>query len=111
MANSIRTPKLGVTAMSRRIAQAVDDEAWQKVRLSLKGKSTARKLEMLREYHTALFHTCNEVVGSTCCDIKDCDICIRVDNYIKALCRGGQLLPKESLRRALETNFNLEVVR
>jgi hypothetical protein len=82
MSNSIRTPRLGVTANSKRIAQAVDDEEWQKFRVSMKGKSTREKLDMLRGYWEAP----TETLGAT-----DDDVFIRVDNYIKALCRGGLL--------------------
>jgi hypothetical protein len=78
MANSIRTPKQGVTASSRRIAEAVDDEEWQKFRLSLKGRSTQNKLHLLNEY---LYEYNGE----------DEDVLIRVDNYLKALARGGQI--------------------
>lgn len=90
MANSIRLPRRGLTASSRRIAEAVDDTSWQMFRLSMKGKPTAEKLDMLEEYfddwHSSHdLHT--EIVN------MDCDICIRIDNYIKALCRGGQLEP------------------
>lgn len=99
MANSIRTPRQGVTAGSRRIAKAVDNEEWQEFRLSLKGRSTEEKLDMLKDYWWFMHDT--QVRGSWVsfsvhCD-DDCDICIRVDNYIKALCRGGQLYAGETL--------------
>ena len=103
MANSIRTPKLGRTPMSRRIAQAVDDEAWQKVRLSMKGISTVKKLAVLKTYYYDNLHFTD--------DTSDCDICIRIHNYITALARGGQLYPGVSLRKALNNDFNLEVRR
>ena len=82
MVNSIRTPKQGVTANSRRIAEAVDDEKWQEFRVSLKGLSTEDKIRRLRSYDWNGEHEGEEA---------DCDTCIRIDNYIKALCRGGQL--------------------
>lgn len=87
MANSIRTPREGTTDTSRRIARAVDNEAWQMFRLSMKGKPTEHKIRMLEFY----FH--DGVVKAMNGDkdyIYD-DVCVRVDNYIKALCRGGQL--------------------
>jgi hypothetical protein len=102
MANSIRTPRQGTTPGSRRIAQAVDDEEWQKFRLSLKGISTRDKLNNLCEYWNQEAH--NDKADP---DTVDCDVCIRVDNYIKALCRGGQLHPGESLRSALIVDWNL----
>jgi len=83
MANSIRTPREGVTANSRRIAQAVDNEEWQKFRLSMKGVSTFDKLTMLEGYYDNAVDTDDEV------EVED--VKIRIDNYIKALCRGGQL--------------------
>lgn len=58
------------------IMQAVDDPKWQEFRLSLKGLPTHRKLIMLDEYLKT--HTTNADT-------------IRVDNYINALLRGGQL--------------------
>jgi hypothetical protein len=100
MANSIRPPRQGVTANSRRIAEAVDDEEWQKVRLSMKGISTEEKIDVLVDYYEegsgsnfsghinkdGAEHFADGQVNS-----YDCDVCIRIDNYIKALCRGGQL--------------------
>ena len=91
MANSIRTPRLGTTATSRRIAQAVDDQEWQEIRLGMKGIPTESKLKMLEWYYGYGDHQ-NIVQECT-----DCDVCIRIDNYIKALCRGGQLNSGESL--------------
>ena len=80
--NTIRTPRQGTNETSRRIARAVDNEEWQKFRISLKGKSTREKMYRLFMYHH---------------DTNDEDINIRVDNYIKALCRGGLLYPGCSL--------------
>ena len=105
--NSIRTPKLGTTKKSRRIAQAVDCEIWQRFRLSMKGKSTAEKLRMLKNYWEGMLHTTH--YGERFTDTDDCDICIRVDNYLGALCRGGQLPEKSTLLKALECRFNLEI--
>jgi hypothetical protein len=90
VANSIRTPRQGVTATSRRIAEAVDNEEWQKFRLSLKGKSTSDKISMLEGYYDNAVDALDEHPD------KDNEhefenIKIRIDNYIKALCRGGQL--------------------
>lgn len=108
MTNSIRTPRQGVTANSKRIAQAVDQEEWQLFRLRMKGKSTQDKLDMLRAYF-------DEKVNGDCLDGTDSydDVCIRVDNYIKALCRGGQLYAGESLETALTAKpaFGLRIKR
>lgn len=90
--------KKGLTVASRRIAEAVDNEDWQKYRLSLKGLSTRGKLDKLRSYQ--------EQAPAECPGDLTCDYCIRVDNYIKALCRGGQLWPGESLRSMIASNWN-----
>ena len=96
MPNSLRTPRKGKTANSRRIAEAVDNEEWQRFRVSMKGKSTAEKLDMLEEYYEQ-----QRVLGYRAEYPNDRreflddrhyeDVKIRIDNYIKALCRGGQL--------------------
>jgi hypothetical protein len=63
-------------ATKAEIAEAVNDDEWQKFRLSLKGTSTETKLRKLREY----------LDGG-----DDTLVVIRVDNYLKALARGGQI--------------------
>lgn len=86
-----------------RILRAVQDEDWQDYRKSMKGLSTGVKLAWLRTYYDrehanppAFFDL--EVHQE---QWKNCDVCIRIDNYIKALCRGGQLYAGESLETAL----------
>lgn len=59
------------------IQQAVNDADWQNFRLTLKGRSTPEKLDMLFAHIQF-----NNVGHATS---------IRVDNYINALKRGGQL--------------------
>jgi hypothetical protein len=59
------------------ILRATKDEAWQRFRLSIKGVPTFVKLERLEAYMKAFK--------------EDPDTQIRVDNYINALRRGGQL--------------------
>lgn len=98
-----RVPSKGVSAGSRRIAQAVDDEEWQMFRYSLKGQSTQKKLDLLHEY----FYDQHKKVEDEGHSLWDCDVCIRVDNYIKALCRGGQLHAGESLETAINHNWDL----
>jgi hypothetical protein len=56
----------------------VDDEDWQKFRLSLKGTSTRHKLVQLKAYLA---------IGVDSYETRK----IRVDNYLKALARGGQI--------------------
>jgi hypothetical protein len=53
----------------------------------MKGETTQRKLDMLVEYYNNQTNEDNLVAD----DIED--VKIRIDNYIKALCRGGQLEP------------------
>ena len=83
------------------IRKAVTNKGWQTFRLSLKGKPTAEKLALLEEYyHWGLINGHpREMVD------------IRIDNYIKALCRGGQLYPGESLQTALDSNWELRIKR
>jgi hypothetical protein len=70
-----------------RIAEAVHDPDWQEFRKSLKGKSTKDKLAELVEYWNESEHTSNTLYPDT----VTCIICIRIDNYLKALSRGGQI--------------------
>ena len=78
------------------ILDAVDDADWQAFRLSLKGKATTRKLEMLDDYMERA--SARLAAGEIDKDEYRKE-CIRVDNYINALKRGGQL------------NMALEVVK
>jgi hypothetical protein len=115
MSNSIRTPRQGKSATSRRIAEAVDDEEWQKFRLSLKGLDTESKLNSLREYYEDM----QKHLDPDRWDMEDWpmlgimleDVRIRVDNYLKALARGGQLPKGVSLEQALLWDWNLRVIK
>jgi hypothetical protein len=105
--NSIRTPKEGTTVSSRRIAKAVDNEDWQWFRTrSLKGVSTRTKLQLLMAWYEARPHSAGhatyEVIPTR---MENCDTCIQVDNYLKALCRGGQLEPGTNLVGAIRAKF------
>jgi hypothetical protein len=92
MTNTIRTPKQGRTANSKRIAEAVDNEHWQKFRVGLKGKSTHHKLELLELYWDSEMERISAAdLPPIVADLQREDVRIRIDNYIKALCRGGQL--------------------
>jgi hypothetical protein len=104
MANSIRTPRQGTTPGSRRIAQAVDNEQWQEFRLALKGTRTQTKLNRLKRYYEV--DGVRHPAHTQGIDLADCDICIRIDNYIKALCRGGQLFAGESLQSVIDSGWN-----
>jgi hypothetical protein len=91
-----------VTYTRAQLYKAINDEGWQGFRQSLKGLPTADKIQKLRGYweaHSYMDQPCT-VYGD------DCDgVCIRVDNYIKALCRGGQLPAGESLESMLTSNW------
>lgn len=63
------------------IQRAIKDDAWQSFRLSLKGLSTEDKLYRLDNYLVS-----RELNGGVSRDEQ-----VRVDNYINALLRGGQL--------------------
>jgi TctA family transporter len=97
-------------ATRQQIAEAVNDEDWQTFRRSLKGQPTNAKLRMLHTYWlvTALSGKHNvdvmlRVPGT------DCAICTRVDNYLKALARGGQLHAGVNLRMAINQKFELDI--
>lgn len=64
------------------ISQAVNDAAWQRFRKSLKGLSTSQKLE-----HLEMYCQRREKDGNRLSRMDQ----VRVDNYINALLRGGQL--------------------
>ena len=88
-----------------RVHAAVDNEDWQRFRVSLKGQATANKIALLECYMI-----CNGHLGHGYGDIDttQCDVCIRVDNYLKALCRGGQLRAQVDLQYAVYAHFNLD---
>jgi hypothetical protein len=87
-----------------RVLIAVHDEQWQAFRVSMKGKSTETKIDMLKDYYEP---NAEHVNGP----LLDCPVCLRIDNYIKALCRGGQLYPDQGLTTALSTNWQLRIRR
>ena len=88
-----------------RVLHAVHDPEWQAFRVSMKGKPTQVKLDMLKGYwqhnHDSRVREFNVM----------CVYCIRVDNYLKALCRGGQLFAGSDLTHALRNNWNILVKR
>jgi hypothetical protein len=100
--NTIRIPRQGNTDTSRRIAAAVDDEGWQKFRVSMKGTRTATKLHMLKEYYEEELHAGRSLRSH---------VETRVDNYIKALSRGGQLYAGESLQTMLQCDWRPRIKR
>ena len=93
-----------------RVAIAVNNDAWQKFRISLKGKTTEQKLARLKTY----WWLSQDMEHFPCRFLSiespdECVVCLRVDNYIKALCRGGQLFPGESLQSALKQSWDLKI--
>jgi hypothetical protein len=84
-------------------------------RETLKGQPTEFKLQRLEwyyEYTNGGDHwTLNHRAHSTHYNLSDCDVCLRVDNYIKALCRGGQLLPGASLAALLDTDWSRDWIK
>lgn len=66
------------------VYHAADADHWQRFRVSLKGMTTREKLYCLNEYGK-MFVVKNEIWHN-----KKMQMC-RIDNYIGALVRGGQL--------------------
>lgn len=87
--NSIRTPRAGCVSW---IAKAVDDEGWQTFRVGLKGTSTEYKLEQLAAYYDGT-------------EVRK----IRVDNYLKALARGGLIrVERDYIARLVKGNIRIK---
>lgn len=89
---------------SEAVKRATADPKWQEFRKSLKGTTTEVKLERLWDYYV---NAACHIYPSDYEPCGQCDICVQVDNYIKALCRGGQLYPGESLWTVFESQFNV----
>lgn len=83
------------SASIAKVQAAVNDPEWQEVRQSLKGIPTKEKIEHLAAYY--------KLYGG---DRRE-KIQIQVDNYIKSLCRGGQLRKGTTLKTALDNNWDL----
>lgn len=97
MPNNIRTPRRGITRYSNQIADAVDNEAWQRLRISLKGKTTEAKVERLKKYLSEPVDAEEKKLRFT-----------RVDNYLKALARGGFVILDGNL---FEDNLSVAIRR
>lgn len=69
---------------TQQIQQAISDQKWQEFRNSLKGLSTQEKLDKLEDYMM------EGRVGGRISEIVSTRK-VRVDNYVNALRRGGQL--------------------
>lgn len=81
----------------QKVLAAVKDPDWQQFRVALKGMPTQEKLDQLLLYWT--FSDRDEAAA------------IRVDNYLKALCRGGQLYSGESFETFLKASGKLRIKR
>lgn len=91
--------KVGSYSPAEVQAYCVRDADWQKVRLSMKGVSTVKKLEILNKYRNDHMED-----HSDCCDMManfklPLNIRIQIDNYINALKRGGQLDMQLNVRK------------
>ena len=93
------------SSYQRAVAVAVDDPEWQRFRLSLKGLPTQEKLQALQVYYEEYSYAeTNSVDWSILVDRR-----VQVDNYIKALCRGGQLYPGESLQSMIDQDWKPDI--
>ena len=90
-----------------RVKTAVADPKWQEFRKGLKGLSTQDKLTDLRQYfERTRKQWLGNYTGSRTSDYsKYLDASVQVDNYIKSLCRGGQLHPGESLQTIIQKDW------
>jgi hypothetical protein len=97
-------------AYLERVLEAVKDEEWQRFRRTLKSTPTEDKLNNLREWwkdrhpkEVLLFPDLHVAEWTSC------TTCVQVDNYLKALARGGQLEHGVNVREAVLWAFNLKV--
>lgn len=72
-----------VSLTRQEIDDAIQDDHWQQVRLSMKGVATPEKLRILKDYRTQCINS-----GKGTLSRKHQ---VQIDNYINALLRGGQL--------------------
>src|SRR4051794_25209628 len=96
------------------VLTAIRDPEWQKFRRSLKGMDTASKLNNLKDYYldnsrywSHEYH--DGRVTREELEHKLGKVSVQVDNYLKALARGGQLHAGASLDQALAWNWNLRI--
>lgn len=82
----------------RLVSEAVNDAEWQAFRKALKGLSTREKLVKLEEY----WYEQHESVHGPMHHFSTCYVCLRVDNYLKALARGGQLHAGVNVEQAVD---------
>jgi hypothetical protein len=105
-------------ATRTQIRIALENPDWVQFRELLKGKSTKDKLDLLHEHmydwqyfgHSYLDgqeawsqHVHDKTTGP-----KPCMLCIRVDQYLKGLVRGGQLKTGTTLQYMVDHNWEYE---
>jgi hypothetical protein len=74
------------------VFRAVDNEEWQKVRLSMKGVSLTKKYEILSLY----LKKSVEAFESGDISTNEMErVKIRITNYVTALSRGGLIFPED----------------
>lgn len=74
------------------VFRAIDNEEWQKVRLSMKGVSLTKKYEILSLY----LKKSVEAFESGDININEMRrVEIRITNYVTALSRGGLIEPED----------------
>lgn len=86
-----------------RVAIATADPEWQEFRESLKGTSTRQKLKALQEYHDS------KMDNPEMSDEEAEHVITRIDNYLKALARGGQLYRGVTYETAMEQDWKLAI--
>jgi hypothetical protein len=96
-----------------RVLEAVRDPEWQKFRKSLKGIDTASKLNNLRDWYNDRPHTHRVETfasgGSLTHDRDTCAPCVQLDNYLKALARGGQIPAGINIVVAVGWDWNIRI--
>jgi hypothetical protein len=94
------------------VLSAVRDPEWQIFRKSLKGMDTASKLNNLRDWYNDRPHTHNtqRLPGGTVTHGREtCKPCVQLDNYLKALARGGQLPGGVNVVDAVVWDWNFRI--
>lgn len=71
------------------VQEAIHNDEWQTVRISMKGKTLEAKYRILSNYYDRTF---TKVVGD---DHAIRMLRVRVTNYITALSRGGLICPSD----------------
>lgn len=84
----------------------VENAEWQKVRLSLKGKDTVEKIEVLEAYWDKQMQEAETLIAASSFEVRRRGYAlewateVQVGNYLGALRRGGQLDNNNLIRKA-----------